>query len=97
MTPNHPRWDEFTELLEGPGYCDFRSDPAIAESFAWECDNTFNRPLARKALASMGATEEDIENSLADFAQHGGMCDCEILFNVQDSYRPRKLKRRRKK
>lgn len=89
MTPNHARWDEFSELLAGPGYCNFREKGA--GDHTWDCDNTHNRPLARRALASMGATLEDIENSLADFSQHGGHCDCEILFNVEDSYRPPRL------
>jgi hypothetical protein len=40
----------------------------------------------------------DVDKSIAYFREHGGYCDCEILFNVERSaQRQRKLIRRRKK
>ena len=86
MTSTHSRWREFCGLLQGPKGCDFRQkkegDPA---STTWKCDNSINRPRARKILESMGGV--DVEASLTYFSEHGGYCDCEILFNVDAAYR----------
>jgi len=76
MTPDHERWEEFCERLEGPEGCDFRPD------HTWKCNNKGDRPFATKILEDMGA---DVVKSLAYFSAHGGHCDCEILFNVYRS------------
>jgi hypothetical protein len=39
MTPQHPRWEEFCERLEGPEACDFR-DATNKLGFAWTCNHT---------------------------------------------------------
>src|SRR5688572_18198194 len=38
MTPEHPRWDEFCNLLEGPEGCDFKDDGL--------CESDSNLPMA---------------------------------------------------
>ena len=81
MTPIHSRWDEFLERMEGSEGCDFtQTIPGDSLSVTWKCDGTMDRPVARKILESMG--DIDIEGSLQYFDNHGGYCDCEILFNV---------------
>ena len=82
MTPDHPRWDEFAEILEGPEYCDFREkEPGNAESITWRCEGGMNKPYAKVILEKMGGF--DVASSLKYFEEHGGHCDCEILMNVQ--------------
>ncbi len=81
MTPENPRWPEFTRRLSETlfydddhlrWYCDGDgtgdSDPALAHRYA------------RQILAQMGGV--DVDGSLAFFCENGGYCDCEILFNV---------------
>lgn len=78
MTPQHPRWDEFAERLEGPGGCNFRKDEE--DGIIWNCPKLRHRPLATAILTAMG--DIDVPASLAYFKERGGYCDCEILFNV---------------
>jgi hypothetical protein len=82
MTPSRGEWDEFIKKLAGPGACNFRDDVET-----WVCDNTPNRPLARRILKEMGWDDVSIEQSLGFFNAFGGNCDCEIVMNVEDSYR----------
>jgi hypothetical protein len=83
MSPNHPQWDEFLEELDGPHGCNFHmAVPDDQNSMRWTCDSGDERPLSRRILAEMGLTEMEIEESLSYFSEHGGFCDCEILFNV---------------
>jgi len=87
MTPIHPKWDDFLDRLEGPDGCNFRDVVRNGKKDStWDCDNTPNRPIARKHLAALGATSQEIEQSLGFFHAFGGHCDCEIAFNVQDSF-----------
>ena len=79
MTPQHPRWEEFCERLSGPEGCNFK-EGATPEKTTWTCAGGNARPCAVKILKAMGM---DAEKSLAFFSEHGGHCDCEILFNVQ--------------
>jgi len=83
MSPYHAKWDEFYEKMEGPQGCNFREYQDGGSHFT--CDNSPDRPIARRILKEMGATQVEIEQSLGLFAGHGGFCDCEILFNVQSS------------
>lgn len=78
MNPEHPRWAEFCERLEGPEGCNFRKDDN-GETI-WNCAGKADKSLATAILKTM--PEINIENSLAFFEGSGGMCDCEILFNV---------------
>ena len=77
MAPNNNRWDEFIEILGGPTGCNFHKN--ASGHITWNCDASRNRPIARNILEEMGM---DVEQSLLYFEEHGGYCDCEILFNV---------------
>jgi len=70
MTPESPRWPEFTKRLED----------ALNQH---GCDSK-TRPLAKKLLTSMKCV--DVEASLEYFSDHGGYCDCEILMNVDPGF-----------
>lgn len=83
MTVNHPRWREFVARLEGPEGCHFRRrKPRDAKSTTWKCTSSPHFELATPILQSMGM---NVEHSIAYFRKHGGFCDCEILFNVENS------------
>ena len=77
MTTKNERWDEFTEKLEGKDGCDFTGE---GKNIKWNCNGDESRPIARKILEEMG--DIDIEKTMKYFDEHGGHCDCEILFNV---------------
>lgn len=78
MTPEHPRWREFLGRLEGQEGCNFRME---GEECNWSCSGQDDRPYSRSLLARMG--DFDVEGTLAYFSQHGGHCDCEVVFNVE--------------
>lgn len=81
MTPEHPRWKEFAERLEGPEGCNFKDDGKGKEdSITWECKGGRDQSKCRAILGAM--PEIDIGKSLVYFDEHGGYCDCEVLFNV---------------
>lgn len=83
MTKKHPRWNEFLERLEGPEGCDFKLvGPPGRGDTTWTCDGGRDKSKAQAILADMGFTWEEIEESCEYFDNHGGHCDCEILFNV---------------
>ena len=79
MTPEHPRWDEFCDRLQGPEGCDF-TEAANGLKATWTCNH--DRTFAIEILFAMGFSEEAVVASLDYFDDHGGHCDCEILFNV---------------
>jgi hypothetical protein len=90
MTPDHPRWDEFCDLLEGPQGCDFRYDPPTStdpKCLRWTCAGGRDQSSARRLLTMLGFSREAIDESCAFFDAHGGYCDCEILFNVDRAHR----------
>lgn len=78
MTAEHERWDEFTERLAGPEGCNFRWDED--DEMHWKCAGGNDKSLAAGILLRMG--DIDIPASLVYFEEHGGHCDCEIIFNV---------------
>jgi hypothetical protein len=80
MRPGHPAWAEFCARLCGPEGCNFRTDYRGKD--VWDCSGQRDRPHARRILRELGFPLEAIEQSLAFFTTHGGLCDCEILFNV---------------
>ena len=85
MWPGNPRWREFTERLDGPEGCDFRQlDPGDPMSITCNCMGDDIPRLAIGILHKMGGV--DIPRSIGFFRQYGGYCDCEILYNVEDSY-----------
>lgn len=75
LTPEHELWGEFIERLEGQEGCNFRE---LNGKTVWTCAG--NHDLATKILKSMG--DINIETTLKYCYEHGGHCDCEILFNV---------------
>jgi hypothetical protein len=80
MTPDHERWKEFVERLEGPEGCHFRPHPTEKDENTWDCTAGPDHTHARKLLKEM---DVDVERSIELFRCYGGYCDCEILFNVQ--------------
>ena len=83
MSPEHPRWYGFARRLEGPNGCNFtQTDPNDPRSIRWTCDSSPERTKTRAILAAMGFSPAFIDRSLSYFDEHGGHCDCEVLFNV---------------
>ena len=78
LTPKHTRWTEFAERLEGPEGCDFQED--TNGKITWQCNGGFDLSKSEKILKHMGGI--DIPKTLTYFTEHGGHCDCEVLFNV---------------
>ena len=78
MTTGHPRWKEFIlKLMCEDGIRLRRED----KDWSWECPGDFNKPIARRILKDM-EVDIDIELTMRYFEEHGGNCDCEILWNV---------------
>jgi hypothetical protein len=83
MSKEHPQWEEFLARLEGPEGCNFgESVPGDPNSLNWKCAGGNDKTFATNILRSMGFSERDIKDSCEYFENHGGYCDCEILFNV---------------
>jgi Protein of unknown function (DUF2695) len=73
ILPRHARWVEFIERLVGREGCNFHADH-------WTCfgDVRFTKAILR----DMGLDERSTDLSIAYFGDHGGYCDCEVVFNV---------------
>ena len=82
MTVEHEQWADFVEALLDEDGIDFlvRRDDKV--SATWKCDCTDAFPISRRILAEMGLTPDDVEQSISYFRRNGGLCDCEVLFNV---------------
>jgi len=78
MTPQYPRWTEFIERLGGPEGCDFKENEEGETT--WCCAGGRDKALAEAILTAMG--DIDVVASLTYFEEHGGHCNCEILFNI---------------
>lgn len=76
MTPKHPRWNDFLQKLQDA--CKVRDSEGRV---GWVCDGTTKN--ARRVLESMARI--DVEKSLAYFQDFGGFCDCEIVYNVDET------------
>ncbi|MBO0684387.1 MAG: DUF2695 domain-containing protein [Candidatus Dormibacteraeota bacterium] len=74
ILPRHPRWEEFIDRLSGAEGCNFQT--------SWTCYGGRDKRFSRRILARMGLTEEAIKVCLAYFQDHGGHCDCEVVFNL---------------
>lgn len=82
MTPHSKRWKKFYNTLSGKDGCNFTRDSK--GEIHWKCDSKDrSRPLATKIMTKMGNI--DIPKTLQYFDNHGGYCDCEIMFNVAAS------------
>lgn len=73
ILPRHPHWGEFLERLAGPDACNFTAD-------RWTCFGDVR--YTKRILRDMGQDELSIEVSTAYFRDHGGYCDCEVIFNI---------------
>ncbi|WP_161850225.1 DUF2695 domain-containing protein [Bradyrhizobium sp. CCBAU 051011] len=77
LTPKSARWKSFVVLL-GNTLTD-----GLPEG-TWRCGNDGSggsrHRYAEAVMAELGGI--DIDGTLAFFREHGGYCDCEILFNV---------------
>jgi len=73
LLPGHPRWDEFVDRLSGREACNFHSD-------RWTCFGDLR--FTKRILRQMGLDELSIDVSTTYFKDHGGYCDCEVIFNV---------------
>jgi len=71
LTPADPRWAEFTTMLSN-----------AVEDRGCQHDHR----LAELIMAHEW-DDIDIPGSLEFFRQHGGYCDCKILFNVEEHVR----------
>lgn len=80
MTPNHEKWEEFCTKLAGEGACNFRQD--THGDWVWTCRGGNDQTFAKEILPLFDGV--DVEGSLEYFSAHGGHCDCEILFNVDN-------------
>ena len=78
MTPENKLWEEFRKRLAGQEGCNFRKNEE--EEIIWDCSGETDKPLARAILETYDSI--DVESSLEYFSNHGGHCDCEVLFNV---------------
>jgi hypothetical protein len=95
MKPGHLLWPVFCQLLETA--CEFHAawEPEPGYAFApgadgepgtaWRCPGERNRPRTVGLLRMMGASTEEVLAALDHYDEHGGHCDCEILFNVEAS------------
>jgi len=78
MCKEHPKWNEFCRQLEGEEGCNFLE---IEGKITWTCKGGMDKTFATKLLKDY---DVDIEASLEYFDEHGGHCDCEILFNIAE-------------
>ncbi len=77
--PGHDRWEEFCDRLAGPTGVNFRHDDE--GELCWDCDSS-EIIYAVRILQLMGFNQDSINVSLDYYRDHGGFCDCEILFNI---------------
>jgi hypothetical protein len=78
MTPDHHEWERFYDLLQGPEGCDFKDGE---NGITWTCKGGTDTSLALAILDKHFPTV-DKDASVEHWSDHGGHCDCEILFNV---------------
>ena len=81
MTPTSLRWHFFVDALSDLLTAGLPDD-------TWRCDGdgtggsdpALVHRYAKEVMTSMGGI--DVAASLEFFRDHGGYCDCEVLFNV---------------
>lgn len=79
MTPEHPKWNEFCYRVAGG---DGSEQPPRCNGCLKNADGTLNRKsYVVRALKTM---RMDVKHSVEFFESYGGVCDCEVLFNVPD-------------
>lgn len=85
MSPKHPEWEDFIDVISGPEGMNFRGIPGSL-NFNWDCTSKIDKTICRKWLA-FSDPPVDVEKSLRLFEAFGGHCDCEVVFNVAASFR----------
>jgi Protein of unknown function (DUF2695) len=80
--PKHKLWDVFIDRLTGPEGCNFREQTKGKEDYIWTCKGGMDQTFAKNILTKMGLTPDAVDETLQFCTEHGGHCDCEILFNV---------------
>lgn len=78
MTPDHPEWKQFVNLLSGPEGCNFRK--ADNGEMTWDCDGLTLQHAGE--ILKKYFPDIDIVDTVVYFEANGGYCDCEVLFNV---------------
>jgi hypothetical protein len=81
LLPHSRQWKKFINLLSGPDGCNFREKTKGKADYVWNCNNSAQRPFTRKILKQMGYAPAAIKETLAYCDNHGGHCDCEVVFN----------------
>lgn len=79
MTPTHPAWPRFYNLLSGPEGCNF-VEGADGKPI-WTCHGGFDKRFAWSILTRYFPQVDPVA-SMNYFEAHGGHCDCEVLFNA---------------
>lgn len=72
LSIDHPRYEEFYDLLAGPKACDFKAEPELN----LKCHG--DKRLSKAILKKMGGF--NIEASLRNIGERS-CCDCEIVLN----------------
>ncbi len=81
MTPKHPRWNEFIDILLGPRGCNVTVNDDEDEWATWECENNFRRTEA--ILESMGGF--DVKASINHLHKvYRVESDCLILEDLEN-------------
>ena len=82
MRTTHPRWEAFLARLDGPEGCNFRVEDGRE---TWTCaggESVDSHIFSRQIMVAMGLTDDEVTASLKYFREHGGFCDCEVVWNV---------------
>jgi hypothetical protein len=77
MDKSNHKWNEFLDMLHKE--VNFRETSKGRHT--WDCDGTLTKT---ENILREHFPEVDIERSLDFMMQHGGYCDCEVIFNVED-------------
>ena len=78
---NKKQISEFLQRLEGKEGCDFHKEDGETK---WWCTSQGDFCLSRSILLKMGLSYKEANEFLELCKTHGGLCDCEILFNARD-------------
>ena len=81
-TLTHDQIQGFLGALAGSAGCDFDE---VGGRIRWSCAGGTDQSRARAILSRMGVADDVAERFLAQCAELGGYCDCEILMNAADA------------
>ena len=75
--------DEFFLRLKGEEGCDFREDDN--GKMTWKCKGGNDKTYSLQILKKMSISQSEIDEFLNFCHINEGHCDCEIIFNINDS------------